>query len=125
MDAPFAPRGLSWGVRPQRRLGGKERRLVRPDMAFQPGGLDAVRPVVAALAPIFYLLCTMVMLSLVANALGFRVRRVRAVTIPLVLMSFLMTPRDLIDLVFVMYSWISAIAVTAVSGSSSMSAIPG
>ena len=58
----------------------------------------------------------MVMLSLVANALGFTFGESARVTIPLVLMSFLMTPRDLIDLVFVMYSWISAIAVTAVNG---------
>lgn len=87
-----------------------------PIWLFSRIELDAVRPVVAALAPIFYLLCTMVMLSLVANALGFTFGESARVTIPLVLMSFLMTPRDLIDLVFVMYSWISAIAVTAVNG---------
>lgn len=91
-------------------------RRAGPVWLFSPIELDAIRPVVGALAPIFYLLGTTVILSLVADALGFTFGQHARVTIPLVLMSFLMTPRELIDLVFVMYSWMAAVAVTAING---------
>lgn len=86
-----------------------------PRLFFGPIDIEAVRPAVDAMAPIFYLLCTTVMLSMVAGALGFTFGQSARVVIPLVLMSFLMTPRDMVELIFVMYSWSAVIAVTAVN----------